>query len=147
MLKAFREDKVVSDKRILNLERNLLNKQCKQIPQMESKGDLGNVKDNNLLKEKPSEPRKKTCFKCKVCKKLFQTSDELNEHCTMELYCKTCQECIGCYWETNSENCLPDDDDHATHEWQIIQNKCTECGLVSKNDTIHQNHMKKKHGW
>ena len=65
----------------------------------------------------------------------------------MELYCKTCRECIGGYYKTNTENCLPDEEDHATHEWQIIQNKCTECGFVSKNAATHQNHMKKKHGW
>ena len=29
----------------------------------------------------------------------------------------------------------------------LIQNKCTDCGLVSKNVKIHQNHMKKKHDW
>ena len=113
---------------------------------IESKRNLGNVKDTSLLKKKQSEPRKKTSFKCKVCKKLFQTSDDLNERCTMELYCKTCKECIGCYYETNSDNGLPDDKDHTTHEWQIIKNKCTECGLLSKNATTRQSHMKKKHG-
>ena len=62
MLKAFREEKIISDKRIMNLEKNQLNKQCKQIPQMESKGNLVSIKDNNLLKETPSEPREKKKF-------------------------------------------------------------------------------------
>ena len=43
--------------------------------------------------------------------KLFQTSDDFNEHCTME-YFKTCKECLNCYYETNNEDCLHDDKDH-----------------------------------
>ena len=30
------------------------------------------------------------------------------------------------------------------HEWQIIENGCTECNLVSKNATTLLSHMRKK---
>ena len=65
----------------------------------------------------------------------------------MEIFGKTCDEFIGGCYETNSEHCLPDDEHHTTHEWDIIQNRCTECNLVSKNSTTLQSHMKKKHGF
>ena len=102
------------------------------------------VKDISLPKKKQSEPKKRNIFKCKVCKEIFQTSEDLDDHCSMELYCKTCEECIGGYYE--SDQCYPDEEHHTTHEWQMIQNRCRECYLISKNATALQSHMKRKHG-
>ena len=105
---------------------------------------IKSVKDSSLPKKKQSVPKKRNIFKCKVCKEIFQTSEDLNDHCSMELYCKTCEECIGCYYE--SDQCYPDEEHHKTHDWELIQNRCRECYLISKNATALQSHMKRKHG-
>ena len=63
----------------------------------------------------------------------------------MELYCTTCDECIIGYYESNSENCIPDVEEHTTHEWRKIENKCTECVYIAKNITGLKSHMKKKY--
>ena len=70
---------------------------------------------------------KKTKLKCKGCNQSFKNTDDLNEHYQMELYCTTCDECIIGYYESNSENCIPDVEEHTTHEWRKIANKCTKC--------------------
>ena len=64
----------------------------------------------------------------------------------MELYCTICEECItGCF-ESNSENCIPDDEERTTQRWQKMKNICTECVYVSQNTTGLKSRMKKKHG-
>ena len=59
-------------------------------------------------------------FKSRVCKNSCQTSNDLNEHWELELFCKTCEEFIEVFYEGQSENCLPDDEEHITHEWTKI---------------------------
>ena len=81
---------------------------------------IKSVEAISLPKKKQSEPKKTNIFKCKVSKEVFQNSEDLNDHCSMELYCKTCEECIGGYYK--SDQCYPDEEHHTTHDWQMIQN-------------------------
>ena len=90
---------------------------------------IKSVKDSILPKKMQSERKKRNIFKCKVSKEMFQTSEDLDDHCSMELYCKTCEEWIGGYYE--SDQCYPDEEHHTTHECQMIQNRCKECYLIS----------------
>ena len=62
---------------------------------------IKSVKDISLPKKMQSEPKKRNIFKCKACMKMFQTSEDLDDHCSMELYCKTCEQCIGGYYESD----------------------------------------------
>ena len=58
---------------------------------------IKSVKDISVPKKMQSEPKKRNIFKCKVSKEIFQTSEDLNDHCSMKLYCITCEECTGGY--------------------------------------------------
>ena len=119
--------------------------QHREISKIKSKGGLDNRKTNYLSKDKQPKESSGIIFQCKVCKNSFQTSNDLNEHWELELYCKSCEKCIQGYYEGQSEHCLPDDEEHTTHEWQKVNNKCTKCVYVAKNNTGLQNHMKNKH--
>ena len=55
-------------------------------------------------------------LKCKVCKEIFKSTDDLNEHFEIELFCIICEKCNNGYYENNSENCIPDVEEHTTHE-------------------------------
>ena len=94
-------------------------------------------KERQFLKPKINEQQE-------LCKLIQQTREDLNDYCLMKLYCKTCEQCIGGYYE--SDQCYPDVKYHTTHEWQLIQNRCRECNLISKNTTALQSHLKRKHG-
>ena len=59
-------------------------------------------------------------FNVKSARTFFQTSNDLDEHWELELFCKTCEEFIQVFYEGQSENCLPDDEQHITHEWTKI---------------------------
>ena len=119
--------------------------QHREIPKIKSKGGLDNRKANCTSKDKQPKESSVIIFQCKVCKNSFQTSNDLNEHWELELYCKSCEKCIQGFYEGQSEHCLPDDEEHTTHEWQKVNNKCTKCVYVAKNNTGLQNHMKNKH--
>ena len=99
----------------------------------------------NIPKDKQSEEENYIKLKCKICENSFQTSDALNEHWELELYCKTCEQCIQGVYEGQSKHCLPDDEVHTTHEWHKVSNKCNECVYVTKNSSNLQMHIKKKH--
>ena len=113
--------------RIKNLENELIvvkdklneaQKVLKSISENREKTKCCLISNKTGLKSKD-----KIKLDCKVCKQSFKNTDDLNEHYQRELYCKTCEECIIGYYESNSENCIPDVEEHITHEWEKIKNK------------------------
>ena len=109
---------------------NEAQKTSKNTSEVKEKTKCGLASNKTIIKTK-----EKTKLNCKVCKQSFKNTDDFNEHYKMELYCKTCEKCIIGHYESNSENCIPDVEEHTTHEWEKIKNKCTECVYISKNIT------------